>query len=297
MFFLKKPCELCWEMFWLFNHGERHCVVLSWKDGCWWYWMRLGLFIAKSLVVWKCVFTRTICSDFSLFPSTTRTTDTVLCTETLNLPSVCHPFPGLCPPFWVLQTRTAFIETIPDSRVDICHSCVTMEIRALLCKIPVCVNPVFTMACSTVHLNGDGGQWICTKAKAVCLYLFVFFRHQLITGNIIRSDAFSLRPTWVQIHMWGSQHRVTRLLFAVLAPGGIQASAVLNCDCLHRPQWYLLQQRAFQCFSCHIVFHYTDGWYRGVSPGGTEALTQALLLLEPQTLMSSFWDLRANRLN
>lgn len=92
----------------------------------------------------------------------------------------------------------------------------------------LCVNPVFTMAYSTVHLHGHPGRWVCTKAKAVFLYLFVFlfflfFGQQLITCNIIRSDGFYLRPTWVQIHVWGSQHRVTRLLFAVLAPGGIQA--------------------------------------------------------------------------
>lgn len=161
----------------------------------------------------------------------------------------------------------------------------------------LCVNPVFTIAYSTVHLDGHRGQWICTKAKAVCLYLFVFFCQQLTTCNIIRSGAFSLRPTLVQIHVWGSQHRVTRLQFAVLAPGGIQASAVLYWDGLNRPQWYLLQQRAFQCFSCHIVSDYTYDWYRGVSPGGTEALTQALLLLEPQTLMSWFLRSGANRFN
>lgn len=34
---------------------------------------------------------------------------------------------------------TAFIETTLNVHVDICGSCVTIEIHALLCKIPVSV--------------------------------------------------------------------------------------------------------------------------------------------------------------
>lgn len=178
-----------------------------------------------------------------------------------NLPAL--GFPLTCFFFFLIK------QTL-NQHVDICHGFVTMEIRALLGKIPLCVNSLVTMVplrsppsrYLSVHLSGRCGcratkSSNCLLSLVVCYVLSPLSRYFDMRGHFFFFLQLSL--TRIRIHVWGSQHSVTRWLFAV--PACLPAEKyrpMLPCDCLHRPEWYLPQQRASQCFSSHIVLHYTD---------------------------------------
>lgn len=67
-----------------------------------------------------------------------------------------------------------FFETILDQHVDIGYNCLTIQLHAQQNPC-LCVNSAFTMAYSTVHLDGNGTRWTNTRAVVGFLKPFLLF--------------------------------------------------------------------------------------------------------------------------